>query len=592
MLQIILTIILYLIMVVPAGIYVYHIAAGKHTFADPVFDRVDGAIYKISGIKPQKGMNWKKYALALLGTNMVMIILGYIILRIQSIALFNPNGIGGMEESLSFNTIISFMTNTNLQHYSGESGLSYLSQMLVITFMMFVSAASGYAACIAFIRGLAGKTKDNVGNFFSDLIRIITRVLLPFSIVGGLLLVWQGVPQNFSGNAVIDTIEGAKQVIAMGPVAALEIIKHLGTNGGGFLGANSSTPIENPTIITNLIELFSMMLLPGACVITFGKMVRDRKRETAQAKSGSDAEKAFESKGRIRRSFTVWMYGREGRSIFAAMGIIFLIGLSVCFWAESQGNPALADVGLNQSMGSMEGKEVRFGIAQSAMFTTATTSFTTGTVNNMHDTLTPLGGMIPMLHMMLNVVFGGKGVGLMNMIMYAILAVFICGLMIGRTPEYLGKKIEGREMKLTALCIIIHPLLILAFSALAVGTQAGVDGITNPGFHGLSQVLYEFASSAANNGSGFEGLADNTAFWNITTGLAMFFGRYLTIIIQLAIAGSLMKKHFVNESAGTLHTDTASFSVILIFVVYIFAALTFLPVLALGPIAEHLTLWA
>lgn len=580
MLQIILTIILYLIMVVPVGTYVYHIAAGKHTFADPVFDCVDGFIFKIGGVDPASGMSWKRYAAALVGTNAVMILLGYVILRIQSIPLFNPNGIEGMEESLSFNTIISFMTNTNLQHYSGESGLSYLSQMLVIIFMMFVSAATGYAACIAFIRGLAGKSKDNVGNFFVDMVRIITRVLLPFSIVGGLLLVWQGVPQNFSGNVVVDTIEGTKQVIAMGPVAALEIIKHLGTNGGGFLGANSSTPIENPTILSNLIELYSMMLLPGACVITFGKMVRDRKK----------LEKQPEKAG--HKSLSVWMYGREGRSIFAAMGILFVIGLSVCFWAESQGNPALADAGLSQSMGSMEGKEVRFGIAQSALFTTTTTSFTTGTVNNMHDTLTPLGGMIPMLHMMLNVVFGGKGVGLMNMILYAILAVFICGLMIGRTPEYLGKKIEGREMKLTALCIIIHPLLILAFSALAVGTQAGQAGITNPGFHGLSQVLYEYASSAANNGSGFEGLADNTLFWNITTGLAMFFGRYLSIVIQLAIAGSLMKKRFVNESVGTLHTDTMSFAVILVFVVYIFAALTFFPVLALGPIAEHLTLWA
>ena len=580
MLQIILTIILYLIMVVPVGTYVYHIAAGKHTFADPVFDRVDGFIFKIGGVDPASGMNWKRYAAALVGTNAVMILLGYMILRIQSIPLFNPNGIEGMEESLSFNTIISFMTNTNLQHYSGESGLSYLSQMLLIIFMMFVSAATGYAACIAFIRGLAGKSKDNVGNFFVDLVRIITRVLLPFSIVGGLLLVWQGVPQNFSGNVVVDTIEGTKQVIAMGPVAALEIIKHLGTNGGGFLGANSSTPIENPTILSNLIELYSMMLLPGACVITFGKMVRDRKKLKEQPEKTA------------HKSLSVWVYGREGRSIFAAMGILFVIGLSVCFWAESQGNPALADAGLSQSMGSMEGKEVRFGIAQSALFTTTTTSFTTGTVNNMHDTLTPLGGMIPMLHMMLNVVFGGKGVGLMNMILYAILAVFICGLMIGRTPEYLGKKIEGREMKLTALCIIIHPLLILAFSALAVGTQAGQAGITNPGFHGLSQVLYEYASSAANNGSGFEGLADNTLFWNITTGLAMFFGRYLSIVIQLAIAGSLMKKRFVNESVGTLHTDTMSFAVILVFVVYIFAALTFFPVLALGPIAEHLALWA
>lgn len=591
MLQIILTILIYLLLVIPVGIYVYHIAAGKRTFADPVFNRVDSVIYKIGGVKPDNGMSWKKYALSLLATNGIMILLGYIVLRIQSIALFNPNGIGAMEESLSFNTIISFMTNTNLQHYSGESGLSYLSQMLVIIFMMFVSAASGYAACIAFIRGLAGKTKDNVGNFFADLVRITTRVLIPFSIIGGLLLVWQGVPQNFTGNVVVDTIEGTKQVIAQGPVAALEIIKHLGTNGGGFLGANSATPIENPTIISNLIELYSMMLLPGACVVTFGKMVRDRKRSLA-VENAAKGELTVSNNGKTRKSLTVWLYGREGRSIFAAMGILFLIGLGVCFWAESQGNPALADVGLSQSMGSMEGKEVRFGIAQSAMFTTTTTSFTTGTVNNMHDTLTPLGGMVPMLHMMLNVVFGGKGVGLMNMIMYAILAVFICGLMIGRTPEYLGKKIEGREMKLTALCIIIHPLLILGFSALAVGTQAGMEGITNPGFHGLSQVLYEYASSAANNGSGFEGLADNTMFWNITTGLAMFFGRYLSIVIQLAIAGSLMKKRFVNESAGTLHTDTFSFSIILVFVVYIIAALTFFPVLALGPIAEHLTLWA
>ena len=581
MLQLALTIIIYLVIVVPVGIYVYHIAAGKHTFADPVFNRIDGAIYKIGGVDQKKGMNWKQYAVALLATNGVMLLIGYAILRLQALPVFNPNGIGAMEETLSFNTIISFMTNTNLQHYSGESGLSYMSQMLVITFMMFVSAASGYAACIAFIRGLAGKTKENVGNFFVDLTRITTRVLIPFSIVGGLLLVWQGVPQNLSGNIVVDTITGAKQTIAAGPVAALEIIKHIGTNGGGFLGANSSTPIENPTMLTNLIELYSMMILPGACVITFGKMVRDRKRDMPVEKVVND-----------RSALSVHMYGREGRSIFAAMGIIFLIGLCVCYWAELQGNPALANVGLSQSMGSMEGKEVRFGIAQSAMFTTTTTSFTTGTVNNMHDTLTPLGGMIPLLHMMLNVVFGGKGVGLMNMIMYAILAVFICGLMIGRTPEYLGKKIEGREMKLTALCIIIHPFLILAFSALAVATTAGREGITNPNFHGLSQVLYEYASAAANNGSGFEGLADNTYFWNITTGLAMFFGRYLSIVIQLAIAGSLMKKKFVSDSVGTLHTDTFSFAIILVFIVYIFAALTFFPALALGPIAEHLTLWA
>ena len=585
MLQLVLTLIIYLILVIPVGRYLYHIAAGKHTFADPVFDRVDGAIYKLGGVDPHKGMNWKQYAMALIGTNAVMIAIGYIILRIQSLPLLNPNGIEGMEPTLAFNTIISFMTNTNLQHYSGESGLSYLSQMLVIIFMMFVSAASGYAACVAFIRGLAGKTKDNVGNFFADLVRITTRVLLPFSLVGGLLLVWQGVPQNFSENVVVQTLEGTYQVLAMGPVAALEIIKHLGTNGGGFFGANSTTPMENPTILSNLIELYSMMLLPGACVITFGKMVGEGRRQHQKSKTPENALPAHQE------GITARLFGKEGRSIFLAMGILFLVGLSLCYWAELQGNPALAEIGRNQAAGSMEGKEVRFGIAQSALFTTVTTSFTTGTVNNMHDTLTPLGGMVPLLHMMLNCVFGGKGVGLMNMILYAILAVFICGLMVGRTPEYLGKKIEGREMKLTALAIIIHPLLILAFSALAVATATGQAGITNPGFHGLSQVLYEYASSAANNGSGFEGLADNTYFWNITTGIVMFLGRYLPIVIQLAIAGSLMKKNYVNESAGTLRTSTVSFAVILVFVVYIFAALTFFPALALGPIAEHLTLW-
>lgn len=581
MLELIVTIAIFIALVIPVGNYLYHISTGQKTFADPVMNRIDGVIYKISGIHPEKGMNWWQYAVALLTTNAVMIFIGYLILRIQSISILNPNGIASMEETLSFNTIISFMTNTNLQHYSGESGLSYFSQLLVITFMMFVSAASGYAACIAFIRGLAGKTKECVGNFYMDMVRVITRILLPFSFVGGLLLVWQGVPQNLSANIVVDTVEGMKQTIATGPVAAVEIIKHLGTNGGGFFGANSTTPMENPTMLSNLIELYSMMLLPGACVITFGKMVRDRK-----------AQAALENDAAVKSSLTTKFFGREGRSIFLAMGILFVIGLSVCFWAESQGNPALANVGLTQSMGSMEGKEVRFGIAQSAIFTTTTTSFTTGTVNNMHDTLTPLGGMIPMLHMMLNVVFGGKGVGLMNMIMYAILAVFICGLMIGRTPEYLGKKIEGREMKLAALCIIIHPLLILAFSALAVAVPAGTEGITNPGFHGLSQVLYEYASSAANNGSGFEGLADNSYFWNITTGLVMFFGRYLSIVIQLAIAGSLMRKKFVSDTVGTLHTDNVAFAVILVFVVYIFAALTFFPALALGPIAEHLTLWS
>lgn len=567
MLQIILTLAIFMILVIPVGTYMYHIATYQKTFADPVFNRVDYAIYKVCRIN-QAGMNWKQYALHLVMTNAVMVLVGYLILRLQGLLFLNPNGIEGMESSLSFNTIISFMTNTNLQHYSGESGLSYLSQTIVIIFMMFTSSATGYAACMAFCRGLSGRGKD-LGNFYEDMIRITTRVLIPFSILAGLILVSQGVPETFQSNLTIHTIEGKLQDLAMGPVAALEAIKHLGTNGGGFFGANSTTPFENPTIISDITELISMMILPGACVVTFGKMVQDNRK--AKRKKV--------------------LFGNQGRTIFAAMAILFLVGLTVCYVSEKAGNPALAEIGLNQDMGNMEGKEVRFGIAQSALFTTVTTSFTTGTVNNMHDTLTPLGGMIPMLHMMLNCVFGGKGVGLMNMIMYAILAVFICGLMIGRTPEYLGKKIEGREMKLVALVLIIHPLLILGFSALAVATKAGLAGITNPGFHGLSQVLYEYASSAANNGSGFEGLADNTVFWNVTTGLAMFFGRYLAIIAQLAIAGSFFAKKTVNESIGTLKTDNVMFTLILVVIVYIFAALTFLPALALGPISEHLTLW-
>ena len=570
MLQILLTLAIFLILVIPMGNYMYHIATKQKTFADPVFNRVDNCIFKICRIERQ-GMNWKQYALNLIMANAVMIFVGYLILRLQGILMGNPNGIGGMEASLSFNTIISFMTNTNLQHYSGESGLSYLSQMLVIIFMMFTSAASGYAACMAFCRGLAGKGKD-LGNFYEDMVRITTRILIPFAFLVALLLISQGTPQTLQANQTVQTIEGKLQDIAMGPVAALESIKHLGTNGGGFFGANSTTPFGNPTVISDIAELISMMILPGACVVTFGKMMHDRK-------------------GKKEKKERLPMIGRQGRVIFGAMSVIFMIGLTLCFFSEQAGNPALEQAGLNQDMGSMEGKEVRFGIAQSALFTTVTTSFTTGTVNNMHDTLTPLGGMVPLLHMMLNCVFGGKGVGLMNMIMYAILAVFLCGLMIGRTPEYLGKKIEGKEMKLVALVLIVHPLLILGFSALAVSTTAGLAGITNPGFHGLSQVLYEYSSSAANNGSGFEGLADNTVFWNVTAGLAMFFGRYLAIIAQLAIAGSLFAKKRVNETIGTLRTDNVIFTIILVFVVYIFAALTFFPALALGPIAEHLTLW-
>ena len=571
MLQISLIIIFFLSLIIPTGNYLYHIATGQHTFADPLFNKIDNGIYKLCGIK-KENMSWKKYALSMLLTNTVMTLVGYFILRVQSIPLLNPNGLSSMDPFLSFNTVISFITNTNLQHYSGESSLTYLSQLLVIIFMMFTSAATGFSVAIAFIRGLSGKV-SSFGNFYVDLTRIITRVLLPLSIIGGLLLVSQGVPQNFTQNVTAQTIEGTYQDIAMGPVASLEIIKHLGTNGGGFFGANSTTPFENPNVVTNMIEMLAMMLLPGSIVIAFGHMVSDRRK--VKQKEGNKQS---------------WI-GRQARPLFIVMSSLFIIGLSVCLWAEKSGNPILESIGLNQDMGSMEGKEVRLGIEQSALFTTVTTAFTTGSVNNMHDTLTPIGGAVPLVNMMLNVVFGGKGVGLMNMILYGILSVFICGLMIGRTPEYLGKKIEGKEMKLTALGIIVHPLLILSFSALALAISYGVEGITNPGFHGLTQVLYEFSSSSANNGSGFEGLADNTNFWNITTGLVMFFGRYLTIIIQLAIANSLMMKRQVNESIGTLKTDTGTFTVALFMVILIIAAVTCVPSVVLGPMAEHLTLW-
>lgn len=582
MLQIVLTLAIFLILVIPMGKYMYHIATNQKTFADKVFNPIDNFLYKICGIK-REDMGWKKYTLSLLMVNAVMVFVGYLVLRLQNVLFFNPNGIEGMEASLSFNTIISFMTNTNLQHYSGESGLSYASQMCVIIFMMFTSAASGYAACMAFCRGLAGK---KLGNFYEDMTRITTRILIPVAFLVGILLVSQGVPQTMQANLTIHTIEGKLQDLAMGPVAALESIKHLGTNGGGFFGANSTTPFENPTIISDIAELISMMILPGACVVTFGHMIHAKKKEAAAAKA---AVKAVSAKGASGNKKL--LMGRQGAMIFGAMAIIFTIGLTLCFNAELAGNPVISEMGIDQASGSMEGKETRFGIAQSALFTTVTTSFTTGTVNNMHDTLTPLGGMVPLLHMMLNSVFGGKGVGLMNMIMYVMLAVFICGLMVGRTPEYLNKKIEGKEMKLVAIVILIHPLLILGFSALAVSVQGGLEGITNPSFHGLSQVLYEYSSAAANNGSGFEGLADNNVFWNVTAGLAMFFGRYIAIIAQLAIAGSLLAKKKVNESIGSLRTDNVTFMIILVFIVYIFAALTFFPALALGPIAEHLSLW-
>jgi potassium-transporting ATPase potassium-binding subunit len=553
--QIAITLAILMLLVVPTGIYTYQVFCRKKSFIDPVMDPVDNLIYKICGIE-QEEMNWKQYAIALLLTNIFMGLLAYLIFRIQNLLFLNPNGIKAMEPSLTFNTAISFMTNTNLQDYSGEWGVSYLTQMVALTFLMFTSAGTGFAAAVAFIRGLAGKTKT-MGNFFVDLIRATTRIFIPFCIILTLLLVWQGVPQTFAPNKTVTTIEHKLQDIPLGPVASLESIKHIGTNGGGFFGANSAHPFENPTPLTNLLETLAMMLLPASLVYTFGLMIKSK---------------------------------RQAWTIFVAMALLFIMALPVCYFAEKAGNPLLAKTGLSQSMGNMEGKEVRFGIAESSLFATTTTSFTTGTVNCMHDSLTPIGGLVALWQMIINCAFGGKGVGFMNMIMFAILTVFLCGLMVGRTPEYLGKKLEGREIKLIALSILVHPFIILISSMIALLSPAGLAGISNPGFHGLTQIIYQFTSSAANNGSAFGGMSVNTPFWNISAGLVMFIGRYISIIALLAVGSSLAAKKAVPESIGTFRTDNSLFVVVLASVVIIIGALTFFPAIALGPLAEHLTL--
>ncbi|MCE5172920.1 potassium-transporting ATPase subunit KdpA [Paenibacillus profundus] len=556
MLQIAAVLILLLLLVKPLGSYMYHVFSNQPNRTDKLFTPFENVIYGIAGLKNRSGMSWKKYTLSLILTNIVLVVLGYIILRVQKLLPLNPNGIDNMEPTLSFNTIISFMTNTNLQHYSGESGLTYFSQMAVIMMMMFTSAATGIVVAIAFIRGITSKG-NTLGNFFVDFVKAHTRLLLPLAVVVTLILVALQVPQTFGATVQATTLQGDVQSIARGPVASLVSIKHLGTNGGGFFGVNSSHPFENPNPLTNVIEILSMWCIPAALTYTFGKFARNQK---------------------------------QGWVIFGAMSMLFLMFLSLAYYAESQGNPAINALGIDAAQGSMEGKEVRFGIAQSALFTTVTTAATTGTVNNMHDTLTPLGGLVPLGQMMLNCVFGGDGVGLVNMLMYAILGVFLCGLMVGRTPEFLGRKIEAREMKLVAIAILAHPFIILVPTAIAFLTDLGRGSITNPGYHGISQVLYEFTSSAANNGSGFEGLADNTPFWNISTGLVMLFGRYISIIALLGVAGSMVKKQWIPETIGTFRTDNALYTAILVGTVFIIGALTFLPVLVLGPIAEHLTL--
>ncbi len=540
---------------IPLGKYIYKIISGEKSFIDPVMDRVDNAIYKAAGIKKDQEMNWKHYAVALVSTNLVLTLVLYAVLRLQNFPGLNPNGIGPMEQSLSFNEAISFITNTNFQSYSGESGASYFVQM-ILTCFMFVAPATGLAFTAAFLRGSTGKAR-NLGNFFVDLTRFITRLLLPLSVIAALFFVWQGVPQTLSANRTVTTIEGTRQDIPLGPVASLESIKNLGSNGGGYNNANSAHPFENPTPLTNMVTIISLGLIATSTVFAFGHLLKNKKQ--------------------------AWV-------LFGVAAFLLVLSVGVVYYGEASGNPALAKTGLSQSMGNMEGKEMRFSIAETSLFAGATTAYQVGAVNSMHDSLTPLGGMAAMWNMMIQTAFGGKGTGFVYLLMFAVLTVFLCGLMVGRTPEFLGKKIEGKEIKMIAVAILLHPLLILIPAAASLIFAQTASSMSNPGFHGLSQVLYNFSSAAANNGSAFAGMTTNTVFYNTVMGIVMLIGRYLPIAAMLGVAGSLASKKAVPESAGTFRTDNAIFAFTLLGVIIIVGALTFFPALALGPIAEHLTL--
>ncbi|WP_407873182.1 potassium-transporting ATPase subunit KdpA [Paenibacillus sp. P36] len=551
LLQVVITLVIIMLLVKPVGSYLVKVFGYEKSGLDRVFGPFERVSYRLMGVKEEEAMGWKKYLGAVLIVNFVMMILMYAVFRLQKYLPLNPDGIDNVSPTIAFNTAISFITNTNWQAYSGENTLSYLSQMVGLTFPMFTSAATGFAVAVAFIRGLVGR-QDNLGNFYVDMTRAITRVFLPLSFIVALVLVFQGVPQTLLGAVQATTIEGAEQTITRGLVASFESIKHIGTNGGGWFGTNAAHPFENPTPFTNMIHIICMMLLPTSLVYAFGLMIKNKK---------------------------------QGWTVFAAMGIIFLVMLSTVFYAEYKGIAAVDALGVH---GNMEGKEVRFGLSETALFTTVTTAATTGSVNAMHESLTPLGSIVPFAEMMLNNVFGGKGVGLLNGLLYLILSVFICGLMVGRTPEFMGKKIEGKEVKLAAIAILTHPLIILAPTAWALIRPESVTSIANQGMHGLSEVLYAFTSGAANNGSAFGGLSAGTNFYAMSIGLVMLVGRYISIIAMLAIAGSLATKRVVPVTTGTLRTNTPLFMGILIMIILVIGALTFFPALALGPIAEHL----
>ncbi len=540
----------------PVGTWLFALYEGRRTPLHVVFGPVERGFYKLAGIDPTAEQGWRRYALHMLLFNVALMIFTYAVLRLQGVLPGNPQGLAGLSPNLAFNTAISFTTNTNWQSYGGESTMSNLSQMLGLTIHNFLSAAIGIALAFALFRGFARRESRAIGNFWADVTRITLYVLLPISIVYALFLIASGVPQTMAGVVDVQTLEGAKQSLLLGPVASQEAIKMLGTNGGGFFNANSAHPFENPTALTNLVQMLSIFLIGFGLTWTFGKAVGNT---------------------------------RQGWAILSAMVILFLAGVTVTYWQEAAGNPVLHNLGV--AGGNMEGKEVRFGIAASALFSVVTTAASCGAVNSMHDSFTALGGMIPLFNIQLGeVVIGGVGAGIYGFLLFAILAVFVAGLMVGRTPEYVGKKIEAREVKLAVLAITVLPLMILGLTALSSVLAQGLAGPLNKGPHGFSEILYAFTSAVGNNGSAFAGLTANTPYYNGLLGVAMWVGRFFIIVPMLAIAGGLATKKHIPESAGSFPTTGGLWVGLLVGIVLILGGLTFLPSLALGPIADHLAM--
>jgi K+-transporting ATPase ATPase A chain len=543
----------------PLGIYMARVFEGERRPLPRFLGPLERLLFRLSGVDPAAEQTWVRYTGSVLAFSMFSLLVTYAILRLQHLLPFNPQKLAAVDPALSFNTSASFTTNTNWQAYTGESTMSYLSQMAGLAWHNFISAATGIGVAIALARGLtrhrAPDAPRTLGNFWADMIRATVYVLLPLSLIFALVLVSQGVIQNLSAYREVTTLEGAKQVVALGPVASQEAIKELGTNGGGFFNANSAHPFENPTPFTNLVELWLIFAIPAGLTYTYGRMARD---------------------------------SRQGWAILAAMFVLFLGGTLVAHWAEAKPNQALASLALDHRAGNMEGKEVRFGIPASALFATVTTDASCGAVNSMHDSFNPLGGLVPLVNIQLGeVVFGGVGAGLYGILVFVVLSVFIAGLMVGRTPEYLGKKIEGREMKLAMLYVLIFPLIILGFTGWASVTQWGTSSLNNAGPHGLSEMLYAFTSGAGNNGSAFAGLNANTNWYNVTLGLTMLGGRFLMMIPALGIAGAMVGKKVVPAGPGTFPTNGPLFTFLLVSVILIVGALTFFPALSLGPIVEH-----